>query len=70
MGKVIEYDKDWNVIWSVDAPSTWLAIRLKMAIHLSAVINMDMFGSKSKGEIVWEINKMIFRDFHYTLYRA
>jgi len=58
MGKVIEYDKDWNVIWSVDAPSTWLAIRLKNG---NTLISGNQHGYvrevNPKGEIVWEINK-------------
>jgi len=29
MGKVVEYDKEWKPIWSVDAPSAWAAVRLK-----------------------------------------
>jgi hypothetical protein len=58
MGKVIEYDKDWNVIWSVDAPSAWLAIRLKNG---NTLISGNQHGYvrevNPKGEIVWEINK-------------
>jgi hypothetical protein len=29
LGKVIEYDRNWDSIWSVEAPSAWAAIRLK-----------------------------------------
>ena len=58
MGKVIEYDKDWNITWSVDAPSTWLAIRLKNG---NTLISGNQHGYvrevNPKGEIVWEINK-------------
>jgi hypothetical protein len=58
MGKVIEYDKDWNIIWSVDAPSAWLAIRLKNG---NTLISGNQHGYvrevNPKGEIVWEINK-------------
>src|SRR4029453_7918079 len=64
MGKVIEYDKDWNVIWSVDAPSTWLAIRLKNG---NTLISGNQHGYvreiNPKGEIVWEINKDDFPGF-------
>jgi len=58
IGKVIEYDKNWNVIWSVDAPSAWLAIRLKNG---NTLISGNQHGYvrevNPKGEIVWEINK-------------
>jgi len=58
MGKVIEYDKDWNVTWSVDAPSTWLAVRLNNG---NTLISGNQHGYvrevNPKGEIVWEISK-------------
>ena len=58
MGKVIEYDKDWKPIWSVDAPSTWGAVRLKNG---NTLISGNQHGYvrevNAKGETVWEINK-------------
>ena len=58
MGKVVEYDKDWNPIWTVDAPSTWLAVRLKNG---NTLISGNQHGYirevNPKGEVVWEINK-------------
>jgi len=58
MGKVIEYDKNWNITWSVDAPSAWLAIRLKNG---NTLISGNQHGYvrevNPKGETVWEINK-------------
>jgi hypothetical protein len=58
MNKVVEYDKNWKVIWSVDAPSAWAAIRLKNG---NTLISGNQHGYvrevNSKGEIVWEINK-------------
>jgi len=58
MGKVIEYDKNWNIIWSVDAPSAWLAIRLKNG---NTLFSGNQHGYvrevNPNGEIVWEINK-------------
>lgn len=58
MGKVIEYDQNWNIIWSVDAPSAWLAIRLKNG---NTLISGNQFGYvrevNPKGETVWELNK-------------
>ncbi len=67
MDKVIEYDKNWNVIWSVDAPSTWLAVRLKNG---NTLISGNQHGYvrevNPKGEVVWEINKDDFPG--YPLY--
>jgi hypothetical protein len=58
LGKVIEYDKDWNQIWSVDAPSAWAAVRLKNG---NTLISGNQHGYvrevNPKGETVWEINK-------------
>jgi Mal s 1 allergenic protein-like len=58
LGKVIEYDKDWNVIFSVEAPSAWYAERLKNGNTLiSGNQNGYVREVNPKGEIVWEINK-------------
>ena len=58
MGKVIEYDKNWKHIWSVDAPSAWLAVRLKNG---NTLISGNQHGYvrevNPQGEIIWEINK-------------
>ena len=58
MGKVIEYDKSWKEIWSVDAPSAWLAIRLKSG---NTLISGNQYGYvrevNSAGQTVWEVNK-------------
>lgn len=58
LGKVVEYDKDWKQIWSVDAPSAWAAIRLKNG---NTLISGNQHGYvrevNPKGDIVWEINK-------------
>jgi len=58
LGKVVEYDKDWKELWSVDAPSAWAAVRLKNG---NTLISGNQHGYvrevNSKGEIVWEINK-------------
>jgi hypothetical protein len=29
LGKVREYDQSWKVLWEIDAPSAWAAVRLK-----------------------------------------
>ena len=58
IGKVIEYDKDWKPIWSVDAPSAWAAVRLKNG---NTLISGNQHGYvrevNPKGEVVWEVNK-------------
>jgi hypothetical protein len=58
LGKVIEYDQNWNIILSVDAPSAWSVARLKNG---NTLISGNQHGYvkevNAKGEIVWEINK-------------
>lgn len=58
MGKVIEYDKNWQPIWTVEAPSAWAAVRLKNG---NTLISGNQHGYvrevNAKGEIVWEVNK-------------
>ena len=58
MGKVIEYDKQWKPIWSVDALSAWGAVRLQNG---NTLISGNQHGYvrevNAKGETVWEINK-------------
>jgi hypothetical protein len=56
LGKVIEYDKDWNEIWSCDAPSVWHATRLKNGNTLISG-NQNAFAREinPRGEIVWEL---------------
>ena len=55
LGKVIEYDKDWNEIWSCEAPSFWHAARLKNG---NTLISGNQHGFVREinptGEIVWE----------------
>src|SRR5882724_1534435 len=58
MGKVVEYDTNWKVIWSCPAPSAWAAVRLKNG---NTLISGNQHGYvrevNPKGETVWEINK-------------
>ncbi len=58
LGKVVEYDKAWKEIWSVDAPSAWAAVRLNNG---NTLISGNQHGYvrevNPKGEIVWEVNK-------------
>lgn len=54
--KVIEYDRDWNQIWSVHSETPWAAVRLKNG---NTLISGDNHGYvhevNPKGEIVWAI---------------
>jgi len=56
MKKVIEYDKDFNEIWSYDVPSPWAAIRLKNGNTLITdehdVKTIELTPDK---KVVWEI---------------
>lgn len=58
LGKVVEYNKSWDPIWSVEAPSTWGAVRLSNG---NTLISGNQHGYvrevNPKGDIVWEINK-------------
>jgi hypothetical protein len=58
LGKVIEYDRNWNQILSIDAPSVWSVARLKNGHTL---ISGNQHGyvreADEKGKIIWEINK-------------
>lgn len=58
LGRVIEYDTDWNEIWSCEAPSVWDAVRLKNGNTLIAG-NQHGFVREinPRGEIVWEFKK-------------
>jgi hypothetical protein len=56
MKKVVEYDKDFNEIWSYDVPSPWAAIRLKNGNTLITdehdVRTLEVTPDK---KVVWEI---------------
>ena len=56
LGKVIEYDRNWKVIWSCDAPSVWHAVRLENGNTLIAG-NQHAFAREvdPTGKIVWEV---------------
>jgi hypothetical protein len=55
MNKVIEYDKNFNEIWSYDIRSPWAAVRLKNGNTLISD-ERDQLAREvnSKGETVWE----------------
>jgi hypothetical protein len=57
LGKVVEYDTNWNVIWqTTNAPSVWHAVRLRNGNTLVSG-NQRAFAREinPKGEIVWEL---------------
>jgi hypothetical protein len=58
LGKVAEYSLDGKVLWSVDAPSAWAAVRLANG---NTLISGNSFGYirevNPRGETVWEMNK-------------
>ncbi len=57
MGKVIEYDKDFNEVWSYDVRSPWAAVRLKngntMITDEHEVTTFEVTPDK---KIVWQIS--------------
>ena len=56
--RVIEFDKDWKQIWSVDAQTPWAAVRLKNGNTLIAGDNAgSVHEVNPKGEIVWAVEK-------------
>jgi len=58
LGKVVEYSSDGKVLWSVDAPSAWAAVRLANG---NTLISGNQVGYvrevNPQGHILWEINK-------------
>ncbi len=58
VGKVVEYDKNFNVIWSYQIVSPWAAIRLHNG---NTLIQSEKLRSarevNSKGETVWEFTQ-------------
>ncbi|GAB3920844.1 hypothetical protein [Mucilaginibacter myungsuensis] len=56
-GKVVEYDKDFNEIWSYNTSKPWAAIRLKNGNTLITDENeWRTFEVNAKKETVWEFN--------------
>ncbi len=56
--KVIEYDKDWDQIWSVDAQTPWAAVRLKNGDTLISGDNHAYVHEVNpEGKIVWGVEK-------------
>jgi hypothetical protein len=54
--KVIEYDRDWKQIWSVDSVTPWTAVRLKNGNTLIAGDNHGYVHEVSPaGQVVWAV---------------
>jgi hypothetical protein len=63
--KVIEYDKDWNQIWSVDSITPWAAVRLKNGNTLISGDNHAYVHEVNpQGKIVWSIETNDLPDMH------
>jgi hypothetical protein len=57
MGKVVEYDKDFNPIWSYEIPGAWSAVRLTNGNTLiNSEKNRLVREVNPKGETVWEFH--------------
>ncbi len=58
MGKVVEYASDGHVVWQVEAPSPWAAVRLANG---NTLISGNSYGYvrevASSGNVVWELTK-------------
>jgi hypothetical protein len=58
LGKVVEYAPDGKVLWSVDAPSAWAAVRLANGNTLISGNSVGYVREVNpQGETVWEIHK-------------
>jgi hypothetical protein len=57
MNRVVEYDKDFNEIWSYDVPTPWAAIRLKNGNTLiTDEHDVTTFEVTPDKKIVWQIS--------------
>ena len=58
MGKVVEYNRAGKILWQVEAPGAWAAVRLRNG---NTLISGNSFGYvrevSPSGATVWEINK-------------
>ena len=58
MNKVVEYDRDFNVIWTYDIPSPWSAVRLHNGNTLIADEHDKLVREVNpKGATVWELKQ-------------
>ena len=68
MGKVVEYDKNFNEVWSYKIPSPWAAVRLRngntMITDERDVLTREV---NRAGETVWEIrNTDVPEEYRYA----
>jgi hypothetical protein len=58
LNKVVEYDRDWNEIWSCEAPNVWHAARLHNGNTLISG-NQHAFVREidPQGKVVWEVKQ-------------
>ena len=68
MGKVIEYDKHFNEVWSYNIPAPWAAVRLRngntMITDEHDVLTREV---NRAGETVWEIrNTDVPEEYRYA----
>ena len=58
MNKVVEYDKDFNAIWSYEIPTPWAAVRLHNGNTLIADEHDKLVREVGpKGETIWEFKQ-------------
>jgi len=58
LGKVVEYAPDGKILWLVDAPSAWAAVRLANGNTLISGNSVGYIREVNpQGHIVWELNK-------------
>jgi len=58
LGKVVEYDKNFNEIWSYEIPTPWAAVRLHNGHTLIADEHDKLVREvNSQGETVWEFSQ-------------
>ncbi len=63
--KVIEYDRNWNQVWSVDAVTPWAAVRLKNGNTLISGDNHAYVHEVNpEGKIVWSIETNDLPEMH------
>jgi hypothetical protein len=56
-GKVVEYDADGKVIWSVKAPAPWAAVRLAGGNTLISCQTRGVREVDPSGKIVWQFTQ-------------
>ncbi len=58
MGRVVEYDKNFNEVWSYDVPTPWAAVRLKNGNTLiTDERDVRTFEITPARQVVWDLTK-------------